>query len=195
MRTTARLFLATAACATLPLGLAACSGSDDSADTTATAVETVEPTETATDSATESSPAETEASAASGTSAAAEDPEQVHSLDLNVGDCLTDETSEGSIEEVGVIDCAQPHTGEIYHGFDIAEGPDGQMPDTIDTDAETGCVEAFAGFVGVPWEQSALSISWMQPSPDTWEADDREVLCVVFEDGVDTTGSLEGSNR
>lgn len=195
MRTTARLFLATAACATLPLGLAACSGSDDTADTetTTTAVETVEATETAT--ATESSPAGTETSAASGTSAAAEDPEQVHSLDLNVGDCLTDETSEGSIEEVGVVDCAQPHTGEIYHGFDVAEGPDGQIPDTIDADAENGCVDAFAGFVGVPWEQSVLGISWMQPSPDTWEAGDREVLCVVMEDGVDTTGSLEGSNR
>lgn len=192
IRTTARLFLATAACAVLPLGLAACSDSDDSTETTA--VETVEATETATDTATEAtSPAETGTTEA-GTSAA-EDPEQVHALDLNVGDCLTDETSEGSIEEVGVVDCAQPHTGEIYHGFDVAEGPDGQIPDTIDADAENGCVDAFAGFVGVPWEQSVLGISWMQPSPDTWEAGDREVLCVVLEDGVDTTGSLEGSNR
>ena len=41
MRTTARLFLATAACATLPLGLAACSGSDDTADTETTATATV----------------------------------------------------------------------------------------------------------------------------------------------------------
>lgn len=116
---------------------------------------------------------------------------------LSVGDCfqdnaeLTDETSEG-VSGLPIVDCAEHHDNEIYHLFDL-EGD--SFPTNATELADEGCLAAFEGYVGTPYDSSRYYYSHLTPTRQTWnEMDDREVVCFVFlPDGVRSQGSAQGS--
>jgi hypothetical protein len=119
---------------------------------------------------------------------------------LKVGDCLNlaDATE---VSSAAVVPCSEPHTDEIYHEFRL---PDGDWPgdDAIEQSAEEGCYEAFEGFVGVPYEDSALAYNYLTPTEEGWtdsSLQDRLIQCVVYEPGdggaAEIEGSLEGAAR
>lgn len=53
----------------------------------------------------------------------------------------------------------------------------------------------FESFVGMPYDQSALEVTWLEPTEESWEAGDRELVCMITDPAGQTTGSLEGANR
>ena len=57
------------------------------------------------------------------------------------------------------------------------------------------CLTSFEGFVGMPYEESALEVTWLEPTPESWEQGDRELVCMITDPAGDVTGSLEGANR
>ena len=57
------------------------------------------------------------------------------------------------------------------------------------------CVGEFESFVGLSYDQSALEITWLEPTPESWERGDRELVCMITDPAGQTTGSLEGANR
>ncbi|GGI47412.1 hypothetical protein BCL57_002109 [Agromyces flavus] len=111
---------------------------------------------------------------------------------LKVGDCL--EMQEGEqVETVPVVPCDQPHTDEVYHDFEIA---DGEFPGdaAVNTAAEEGCVAAFEPFVGLPYDSSELYVAWYVPTQESWEGiDDRMVSCTITDPSGPVTGTLEGA--
>nr|NLD40279.1 hypothetical protein [Actinomycetales bacterium] len=115
--------------------------------------------------------------------------------DLKVGDCLnsSDITSE-KVLTVTPLGCSTSHDLEIYAAGAMEEE---EFPgrDTASSFAESFCFSEFEGFVGLPYEQSALSFSWLYPTAETWDArGDREVLCLL-QSPEPVTSSLEGSAR
>jgi Protein of unknown function (DUF2510)/Septum formation len=114
-------------------------------------------------------------------------------FDLEVGDCLGEETGEGEIESIEAAPCSEPHTEEIFAALTV---PDGDYPgqEALDAEAE-GCLEEFAEFVGMPYEESVLEINYMTPTEESWGMGDRELLCTVYDPAGDTTGTLADANR
>jgi hypothetical protein len=49
--------------------------------------------------------------------------------------------------------------------------------------------------VGMSYDQSALEVTWLEPTEESWEAGDRELVCLITDPAGQTTGSLEGANR
>lgn len=118
-------------------------------------------------------------------------------LNLEVGQCITDETPEGEqVASVPVVDCGEPHVGEIYA---LPQLPDGEFPgdDSVTASAQTFCAgPEFQNFVGVPFEQTTLGVNFLIPSTETWEEGDREIVCIVGNaDQSPATGSLRGAGR
>ena len=119
----------------------------------------------------------------------------VEALQLTQGECVNEPsvTEEGE-QEIGVlpvVDCEQPHYGEVYYTVDLT---DEEIPDAMPEQAEAICGDEFAGFVGIAYENSRYYYTAIYPTPTTGSAGDRQVACVIVGDvGEQLTGSAEGS--
>lgn len=112
-----------------------------------------------------------------------------------VGACVNTSDMEGEeITEIPTVDCSEEHDAQVFHVFDLEDG-DFPGDEAVDAAADEGCLGQFETFVGTPYEESALDYAYIQPTQETWDqADDREILCVMFAmDGSTTTESYEGS--
>ena len=113
---------------------------------------------------------------------------------LEVGQCFDDPDSFGEISDVEIVDCSAAHDNEVFHLFDIP-GDDFPGSDTVSNLAGEGCSNAFAGYVGTAYQDSDLFLQFLVPSEGSWDQDDREVVCYLYEPGVRLTGSARNSNR
>jgi hypothetical protein len=94
-----------------------------------------------------------------------------------VGDCLM--VAPGtSPAEVG---CTQPHTHEVFRlvGVEAPAGAPYPGPDELQTFSDDQCHPHFDAYLGAAagdtrWEQAPIV-----PSPSTWHAGRREVVCTV----------------
>jgi Septum formation len=125
------------------------------------------------------------------------DDDDVSAFDLSVGDCFDLPNPNGQITEVGGVPCSDPHDAEVYDTFDIeaAEFP-GQ--NAVVREAQRGCKQSFADFVGLTYQKSELELQSLYPTEQSWDIqDDREVVCAVTEPkGQKTTvETLEDANR
>ncbi len=116
---------------------------------------------------------------------------------LKAGDCMDDYGDEEEVETVPIVECSKPHDFEIYASQKI-DGDDFPGDDAVTAEAETACLDAFEGFVGVTFEESIYYYSYLSPSEESWASGDREILCTIAEYNEETeeiikvTGSLEG---
>jgi hypothetical protein len=109
-----------------------------------------------------------------------------------IGDCIDDE-SLGilGVDEIDTVDCGEPHDNEVYAKVQL-EGDDYPGDSEVSEQAQSGCEEEFEAFVGLPFAESQYFFTTITPTEESWdEADDREVLCVIFGDEP-VSGSLEG---
>ena len=116
---------------------------------------------------------------------------------IRVGDCLA-ASADGEFESIEGIPCSEPHADEVYHAFNLAEG-DGSWPgdSQVADEADLGCYNAFAPFVGLDYESSVYGYSTISPTEGSWNGlDDREVLCLIGNyDGTSKTGSARNTAR
>ncbi|MDI2099439.1 septum formation family protein [Ruicaihuangia caeni] len=112
---------------------------------------------------------------------------------LQVGDCFNDTTSE-SIAHVPAVPCSESHDNEVFHIFDME---DGEYPgdEAIMMAAFEQCVPPFEEFVGMSYEESVLDVFPITPSGETWAADDREVVCAIWDTTGRVSGTLAGAAR
>ena len=113
-----------------------------------------------------------------------------------VGDCVSNDlVGGGTIEEFDIVDCTDSHRAELFFKFDM---PDGDFPgqEAINAAVVEQCQgSAFEDYVGTPYAESAVYVSPVTPTEQTWnDADDREVLCfAVAQDGSESTESVKNS--
>jgi Septum formation len=113
---------------------------------------------------------------------------------VDVGDCLASDPSGEEITEVPTVDCEEPHQSEAFHTATI-EGEELPPSAEIERLVQEECLAEFESFVGMPYEQSALEVIWLEPTEESWEQGDRELVCLVTDPAAQTTGSLQGANR
>lgn len=103
------------------------------------------------------------------------------SVDETSGTCMmVSDTFPPEVEELPVIDCAHPHSHEIYATVEYDEGDVYPGLSELETFAQTACLTEFDTFVGISAFDSTLSYSWLVPTLDGWnEEDDRDILCVL----------------
>lgn len=112
-------------------------------------------------------------------------------FDIKVGDCLSGAT-EGEVANVAAIPCDQPHMYQAYASFDV---PDSAYPSSgeLQDVADQGCFDAFEEFVGVPYSDSIYLYTWMEPTTESWQDDDREILCQLMLEEGELTEDAQGS--
>ena len=111
---------------------------------------------------------------------------------LDVPDSLGD-----TVADLPVIECAQPHTHEIYAVVTYDEDDVFPGDEALNAFAERGCLAAFEPYVGVSVFDSTLSMTWLVPTLSSWnDDDDRDVLCVLADfNAAPLRGSMKGSTR
>ena len=120
--------------------------------------------------------------------------------ELEVGDCfdLVDDPMAAD-RAVWLLDCAEPHTHEVYDVLDYeGEGAGGGEPypgvPVVQNWSEEQCYARFEGFVGTRWTLSELEIEVWWPSAESWDLMDRSVICTVFSPtGDPLTGTQRGA--
>jgi hypothetical protein len=131
----------------------------------------------------------------------AEPGQELAAIELQDGQCIDDASAftgrdVNEVSEVHAIACRMPHQAEVFIRDRLAGGPNAPFPGVgeLRRQAQAVCRDGFERFVGVPWTRSELDIAALWPSPDSWPAGDRVVVCAVFRvDGEALVGSARGS--
>lgn len=111
---------------------------------------------------------------------------------LHIGDCLAQAPQDSTALES--VDCTQEHAAEVIHVFDLT-GTARPSDDDIDNTSDEACAQAFRAYVGRPFENSALDVTWRVPSDETWADGDRRVECIAFtRDESQLTTTMKDTN-
>ena len=119
-------------------------------------------------------------------------------FDLGVEDCFdatAPSTEPSEVEEVERVPCEDQHDSEVFAqtAFESAD-PAYPGEDTLIDYATRFCVDAFEPYVGLPYADSALTVSHFWPTATAWEStDDRTIHCVLFQKDAPSTGSARDS--
>ncbi len=109
---------------------------------------------------------------------------------LQVGDCLNDASASDTVDSVPTVPCSEPHDSEIYASI-IMSGDTYPGQDAVIAEADAACLDAFAGFIGTSYADSAYYYSYYFPTEGSWSSGDREILCTVYDEAGQVTGSLQ----
>ena len=119
-------------------------------------------------------------------------------FDLGVEDCFNataPSTEPSEVEEVERVPCGDQHDSEVFAqtAFESADPAYPGEDELIDY-ATRFCVDAFEPYVGLPYADSALTVSHFWPTATAWEStDDRTIHCVLFRKDAPSTGSARDS--
>ena len=121
------------------------------------------------------------------------DEGSIDAFQIRVGDCFDDASSfDDQISDLPGVPCSEPHDNETFAVFDltISTYPDG---DAMGELAHVSCLEHFESFVGKDYDSSSLDIMTLFPSTQSWQQDDREVICAAYDMNANKlVGSVKG---
>ena len=112
-----------------------------------------------------------------------------------VGECYDDASLSG-FGDVEALDCATtPHDYEVFSQYTVADAATYPGEEQVMAEADQNCLSAYAAFVGVAYEESALEYYYLYPTESTWTSGDRMVSCLLTDPAGQTTGTLQGAAR
>lgn len=113
---------------------------------------------------------------------------------LRVGECvMTPKTVKAQLTSLDVVACQEPHTEEVYALVDDPGGDNYPGTTALQNFANGACLERFAGYVGIDYQDSSLFYTYLLPSVRSWSEGDRTVDCVITTTGQTLTRSVKGS--
>jgi len=116
---------------------------------------------------------------------------------IEVGDCLNLPSELNAVQSVEGVTCNQAHGAQAYAVFDLTGFGDA-FPGSaaFDEQAGAGCLDKFESFVGIPYEQSELYVTTLEPTEETWvQVDDREIVCLLVPESGTFTYDARNSKR
>jgi hypothetical protein len=115
---------------------------------------------------------------------------------LKTGECFTSEagTAGRTVELDGAetVPCSAAHDGEVFAVVTHPARKEVAYPgdDAVADFAAAECLSQFAGYTGSGYDESDLEVASVRPDEDSWkDKDDREVACVLYQQGSTLTGS------
>lgn len=120
--------------------------------------------------------------------------------DLKVGDCFVD-PGHGLINDVDIIDCAEPHDLELFAMVPLA-GMSLAYPGekAVEENVLEECIDRFPDYVGHPFQTSDFWADSLYPTEDGWDSGDKTGFCLVYLGGetgdyASSTGSARNARR
>ncbi|SDQ48758.1 septum formation family protein [Microbacterium sp. cf332] len=127
--------------------------------------------------------------------AIAESNESTDVFAIRVGDCMLFSDSDATeVTEAPTVPCSDPHDLEAFYAEDIT-GDDFPGIEGAQAQAEQVCADAFSTFVGTAYEESVLDFNYYVPTAGSWDAGDREILCLIGDPQGQVTGTLKAAAR
>lgn len=116
----------------------------------------------------------------------------IDAFNMRVGDCFDSaNSSNDEVSDLPGVPCSEPHDFETYAVFDVALDSY-PTEETMGELAYDSCLQRFDEFVGLEYESSVLEIITMYPTTESWQQDDREVVCALYDMNEE---KLVGSTR
>ncbi|MDA8070387.1 MAG: septum formation family protein [Actinomycetota bacterium] len=113
---------------------------------------------------------------------------------LRPGDCLiTPKKIQAELTSIEEVPCTTPHTQQVYALVRDHGGSTYPPATALDSFANAQCLDHFAAYVGVPYQDSSLYFTYLLPSVRSWAAGDRTVVCVAETVGKPLRRSVQGS--
>lgn len=101
-------------------------------------------------------------------------------FNLTVGECLLPPKKvQADLTSIDVVPCTTSHTQQVYAVVKDHAGSTYPTPTKLDNFANAACLDRFAGFDGIPYQQSKLYFTYLLPSVRSWADGDRTVDCVA----------------
>lgn len=114
-----------------------------------------------------------------------------------VGDCFKAAGEvKAQVSELEKVSCAEPHAHEAYALVAYEPPEDTQAypgEDVLDRFARGVCAEEFGEYVGINYLDSDFFYTYLNPSPRSWQEQDRTTLCFVMAAGKPLVGTVKGS--
>lgn len=114
-------------------------------------------------------------------------------FEVTVGDCLAT-LSSGAVSRVPIVPCSEVHEAEAYASHLMGDG-DFPGDEAVFAAADEACLAEFDDFIGLPYEESLIELTYYHPTAASWADGDREILCLATDPAGPTTGSLVGAQR
>lgn len=124
-------------------------------------------------------------------------------FEMEIGDCYDDPDStplsqqqEGDeVETLPAVPCTDGHVYEVYASTTM---DDDEYPGEEATAgrADEACIADFEQYVGLPYDESELEVTYLYPTSSSWSlGDDREITCLALDPAGPISGTLEGARR
>jgi hypothetical protein len=105
----------------------------------------------------------------------------IDAFHMRVGDCFNDASANNDeVSDLPGVPCSQPHDYETFAVFDVSldSYPSEEAMGDLAYDS---CLQRFDDFVGLDYDSSVLEIITMYPTTESWQQDDREVVCALYD--------------
>lgn len=98
-------------------------------------------------------------------------------MNLDVGTCIQLPTESRAVT-VDVRSCTESHNAEVSQ---VIRAANGEFPGdaALNQQAEKECIDTFENYVGTPYVTSALDVTWLIPTAESWTQRDRSIVCLV----------------
>ena len=117
------------------------------------------------------------------------------------GQCFVSPTTvHAELSKLSRTPCSQKHNQEAYATVGYVAA-DGSKPSTYPGNdlltkfAQGACAPRFGPYVGVDYLDSSLYFTYLLPSPRSWQADDRNVICFITTACGTLESSVKGSKK
>ena len=115
---------------------------------------------------------------------------------LQTGDCFRSSAGTAGrtveIKDVTTGPCGETHDGEVFAVVTHPAARDAAYPgdESVADFAASECLTRFPAYTGGSYDDSDLQVATVRPDRDSWtDKDDREVACVLYQQGSTLTGS------
>jgi hypothetical protein len=115
---------------------------------------------------------------------------------LKTGDCFTSKAGTAGrtveLKDVTSVACTETHDGEVFAVVSHPAAKDVAYPgdEAVADFAAAECLQQFPGYTGATYDDSDLEVASVRPDEDSWkDKEDREVACVLYQQGSTLTGS------
>lgn len=119
----------------------------------------------------------------------------VRYTDLRPGDCL--QRPDDTFVRADRVPCTVDHDLEVFALIDDPAPRTAKYPgqEILEREANVACPPQFQSYVGIPFEQSSLTVLFYVPTKANWEGGNRRLLCTVSGRAGRFKGSVKGAAR
>ena len=107
-------------------------------------------------------------------------PKRVYWQDLKPMTCVREPDDE-TASFVTAVDCRAEHDVEVMSRTSLKKTKRWPGDEAVNTAAFEKCSAAFAGYVGVPFDESRLEASFYSTDKEGWEQGDTTLICLIYD--------------